>query len=215
MPSLLLSLLPGLRRLAIFLVLLNLLPLLPLRPQLPRKHKVHRELHHRVRSRYLVTKEELAVAFAQLGCEVVHVLVHIAAEFLFGCGRITALLEPAGVENSEAVQGVGGFGCMDPLQDSVAFGISWGGEEFVLLVVGIAEVPSRQSSATTKLGPTAKLGTLVLCLLCDVTALVQHHIAIFQRRKLPETAGFVLEPLWRFLVLAVGELDVVVYAQFF
>jgi len=141
MPRPLPRLLPRRRLLAIPHIPLHPLPRPPFRPQLSGQHKIRRELHHGIRRRHRIPKQELALTSLELRLEKVKVLLHVHAHPFLRLGHVAAGLEPATVQDGEAVQGVGRFGRVDPLQHGVPFWVADGWEEFVLFVVGVAEIP--------------------------------------------------------------------------
>lgn len=138
MSGLLHSLLISSRFLARLQPFLDVAPRFPFCSELSGQDELRTECHHDVRGSHAVTDQEFPAAFTQLSVEVVHILLHVARQpslSLFGVAR---LLEPPHVEDSEAVQGEGRFGCMDPLEDLVSLRFSDPGKDAVGGVVFVA-----------------------------------------------------------------------------
>lgn len=122
---------------------INVWPALPLRPQLHRINESHRNVHHRVRSRDVISAQEGTRAF-QLLLKPIEIILHVFGHSFFDGGQVAvghAVLwdVPASILDRETVEEECAFCGVEPLEDFDA--LCWVfGYQSVFLVVGFAEV---------------------------------------------------------------------------
>lgn len=202
MPGVLHSLLICLRGLTIFQPLIDLRPVFALRSKLSGKDESSRELHHDIRRGDLISKQKLALAIAELGLKIVHILDDVLAQALDCRLNITVFLEPLGVEDRKAVEHERRFGGVDPLEDFVSLRVARCWKESMLLVVLVAEIPSL---VLVQIADFIVLGSL----LGDVTALIEQLIPVLERWELSQSTSLFLELRWCNTVLTVRKLDLI------
>jgi hypothetical protein len=125
MTSLLHSLLITLSTLTVLQVLLQPLPPLSHQAQIPSQNECNGEVHLDVRQSDFIAKQELPAALLELCSHEIQVVVDVLRQPLLGLLGVASVLMPAGIHNRNAVQGEGAFCGVYPLQDRIAFWVTY------------------------------------------------------------------------------------------
>lgn len=150
MPRLLNGRLVTRHSLAVLQILLNSTEIHPFRPELPGHDERQGKVHLHVGDSRLVSEQEFAAALLELAVEVPQIVLDVLGQPNFGFLDTAGLLVPASVQDGDTVEGESSLGCVDPLQDLVAFWVSYWRKQTMRLVVLVAEVSIEIMSVNRK-----------------------------------------------------------------